>query len=51
MSQLELLLLLLYKVPKGLEEVDLGMTLGRGNAGQSQLAVISKVMSKTLSED
>ena len=28
-------LIQLYKVSKGLEEVDLGMTIGRGNVGRS----------------
>ncbi len=32
----------LYKVSKGLEEVDLGMTIGRGNVGRSLTHQIAK---------
>ena len=35
-------LIQLYKVSKGLEEVDLGMTIGRGNVGRSHTHQIAK---------
>ena len=35
-------LIQLYKVSKGLEEVDLGMTIGRGNIGRSHTHQIAK---------